>query len=93
MVTFTYTIFILAFNLLIVIFFQDNIEEVLDFTGGILGVLLMMTFPSLFVILGRRKKKDLYVLILFRKKTNLKSLQNLNIYLKQFSLLALLFFF
>ena len=74
--------FILAFNLLIVICFKDHIEDVLDFTGGVFGVLLMMTFPSIFVILGRKKKKDLYVKILFRKKINLKSLQHLNIYHK-----------
>ena len=40
---------------------RDNIEDVLDLTGGVFGVLLMMTFPSMFVIIGRRKKKDLYV--------------------------------
>jgi len=59
---------------LIVLFFKDNIEDVLDITGGVFGVLLMMTFPSLFVMLGRKKAKDLYEKNKFEVFTSFKYL-------------------
>jgi len=44
-------------NFTVVNLFQNNIQTVLNITGGLFGVIIMMALPSLLVILGRKKLK------------------------------------
>jgi Na+(H+)/acetate symporter ActP len=53
-----YTLVILSVVIAAVVGLQDKIQLVLFVSGGLFGVLLSVSFPCLFVIFGRRIKKQ-----------------------------------
>jgi hypothetical protein len=64
-VTLIYTLVILSVVLAAVVGLQDKIQLVLFVSGGLFGVLLSVSFPCLFVIFGRRIKKQKIQVLFF----------------------------
>jgi hypothetical protein len=78
-VSFLYTVIIQSIVLTAVIGLKDQIQLVLFISGGLFGVLLSVSFPCLFVIIGRSLTKQKIQVILFtERKTTLFGFVNLS---------------